>query len=106
MCKSTAGDSVVEYFERETRESTGDAEGGRTSMRILASKGRLDFTNLWEKKHFPRFPIHTWSYETRIYFSKIKRRHILERENFEVFIDGNKSPKLVFAGLFQHVGKC
>jgi len=46
MCKSTAGDSVVEYFERETRESTGDAEGGRTSMRILASKGRLDFTNL------------------------------------------------------------
>jgi len=57
---------------------------------MLPSKGRLDFTNLQEKnKHFPSFPIHTWSYETRVHFSKIKRRHILEIANFEVFIDGN-----------------
>jgi len=59
-------------------------------MHILASKGRLDFTNLREKnKYFPRFPFHTWSYETRIHFSKIKRRHILEIAKSEVFIDGN-----------------
>jgi hypothetical protein len=95
----------MECFGRETRKRTGGEGGERTNMRMLASKGRLDFTNLQEKKHFPRFPIHTWSYKTRMGFSKIKRRHILEKANFEVFIDGNLSPKMVFAGLFQHMGE-
>jgi hypothetical protein len=84
----------MECFGRETRESTGGAGGGRTNMRILASKGRLDFTNLREKKkYFPRFPIHTWYYETRIHFCKIKRRHILETAKFEVFLTAFKSLK-------------
>ena len=80
----------MEYFGKEARESTGGVGGGRTNMRILASKGRLDFTNLRGKnKYFPSFPIHTWSYETRIHFCKIKRRHILEIAKFEVVFDGS-----------------
>jgi hypothetical protein len=87
--KTTAGDPMMECFGREIMESTGVAGGGRTKMRILAHKGRLDFKNLREKsEHFPRIPTQIWSYATRIHFYKIKRHHILKIAH-EVFTDGN-----------------
>jgi hypothetical protein len=80
---------MMECFGREITESTRVAEGGRTKIRILAPRGRLDFKNLREKsEHFPRIPIQISSYATRIHFYKIKRRQILKIAN-EVSTDGN-----------------